>query len=196
MNAAIERSALRTVMQRPSNKFLTSTFINASIPSEKSLQKTLLVYKIARFEKFSSKKNNFSPIILFYCIVLSSKRSEKQSMPLIFFLLLFLTVCSPLLTTSLALELFFGRSKLLEPAHAAMLNIHGGDPQERFPRMEFNSRLDEKIPPETNHSGGRYSVLCQSANSLVERERSFSTSLKIRSIFFCSIRTTFPEAMS
>ena len=50
--------------------------------------------------------------------------------------------------------------------------------------------------PETNHSGGRYSVLYQSANSLVERERSFSTSLKIRSIFFCSIRITFPEAMS
>ena len=54
----------------------------------------------------------------------------------------------------------------------------------------------EKIPPETNHSDGRHSVLYQSANSLVERERSFSTSLKIRSIFFCSIRTTFPEAMS
>ena len=62
--------------------------------------------------------------------------------------------------------------------------------------LHFLVSVSEKIPPETNHSGGREFVLCQSANSLVERERSFSTSLKIRSIFFCSIRTTFPEAMS
>ena len=45
--------------------------------------------------------------------------------------------------------------------------------------LHFIVSVSEKIPPETNHSGGKYSVLYQSANSLVERVEAFSTSLKI-----------------